>query len=246
MAHIEHSESFTVRSYEVDGSGFVPISQIANYFQEAAGKNAHDLNFDISHLQEKGATWVLFRLHIKIDQFPVRWQHVTVKTWPSSGDGIRAFRDYELVDESDKRLGIGVSQWMVLNMKNRRPMRMPKEVLEMGLEVEEHVLPVDKDPLPQLDSRDVVTEITVGDHDLDMNRHVNNVKYIEWMTGFCTGAIGENLKCKEIKIQFHREASVGDKVVIVTQKGSSINQLIHQVKHQPSEKLLAEGVSWWR
>lgn len=243
MPIIKHEEPFVIRSYEVDSTGTVSLPQIADYFQEAAGKNAHDLNFDISHLQEKGATWVLFRLHIKIDDFPSRWQNVTVNTWPSSGDGIRAFRDYEMINKEGKRLGKGVSQWMVLNMKNRRPMRMPGEVIEMGLNVEQHLLPVDKEPFGKMDSHDFQSNLEVSLYDIDMNNHVNNVKYIEWMTGYLPVEVVGDLKCHEIKIQYHRETSFGSRVIV---KSRSLNDqsFLHSI-HDDSDILLAEGISYW-
>lgn len=246
MPTIKHSEPFEVRSHEVDSTGTVSLPRIADYFQEAAGKNARDLNFDISDLQEKGNTWVLFRLHIKMDSFPERWQKITVNTWPSSGDGVRAFRDYELVDKSGKQLGLGVSQWMVLNMKCRRPVRMPKEITEMGLNVENHVLPVDKDPFKKISDSDsvIISTHKAGRYDMDMNNHVNNVKYIEWMTGFLPERITKKRRCCEIKIQFHRETQQGRKIKVKSMPldGKSI---LHNIINQ-DDQLLAEGVSLWR
>lgn len=243
MPTIKHKEQFTVRSYEVDPSGTVPLPKIADYFQEAAGKNAHDLHLDISDLQEKGSTWVLFRLHIKISSFPERWQKIIVNTWPSSGDGIRAFRDYELVDKSGRQMGAGVSQWMVLNIKNRRPMRMPKEVMELGLNVEKHPLPVDKEPFKKIEEPDYKTVREVSRYDLDMNNHVNNVKYIEWMTGFLPESAVNNKKCIEIKLQYHRETSAGS-TISISSKSLNDNGFLHNITDGKGE-LLAEGISRW-
>lgn len=244
MPSVKHNESFIIRSYEVDGSGSVTLPRIADYFQEAAGKNAHDLNFDISHLQEKGATWVLFRLHIKIDDFPLRWENITVNTWPSSGDGVRAFRDYELVNREGQRLGKGVSQWMVLNIKNRRPMRMPKEVIEMGLDFEHHLLPVDKVPFEKMKNHDFQTDLEVSRFDIDMNNHVNNVKYIEWMTGYLPAKVIGKLTCHEIKIQYHKETSPGVKISIKS-KSVGNDTFLHNIVDD-SGNLLAEGISFWK
>jgi len=244
MKSVQHIESFVVRSYDVDETGAVSLPNIADYFQEAAGKNAHDLEFDISHLQEKGATWVLFRLHIRIEEFPVRWQPVSVNTWPSSGDGVRAFRDYELIDESGKQLGTGVSQWMILNMKNRRPMRMPQEIIDMGLGVDHHLLPVDKEPFIKMENCDHKSTHLTGCYDLDMNNHVNNVKYIEWMTGYLPDDMAGGMKCHEIKIQYHRETSLGRHVIIQSQKLND-RSFLHNI-HDDSDNLLAEGISYWR
>lgn len=244
MITIKHQEEFTVRSYEIGQNGTATLPSIANYFQEAAGKNARDLNFDIEDLQKKGATWVLYRMHIKMNRFPQRWQPVTVNTWPSSGDGIRAFRDYELVDINGETLGVAVSQWMVLNMENRRPMRIPSEILEMGLEVDKHKLPVDKTTFPEMEKPDSETLLTVGLHDLDMNHHVNNVKYIEWMSGFTDSDQSNIQECTELKLQYHKEAGLNQKVLVQYKKLPK-NRYLHNIRDANTDELLAEGISAW-
>lgn len=244
MSTIKHQEDFTVRSYEIGQNGMATLPTIANYFQEAAGKNARDLNFDIEDLQKKGATWVLYRMHIRMNDFPPRWQPVTVNTWPSSGDGIRAFRDYELVDDRGETLGVAVSQWMVLNVKNRRPMRIPSEILEMGLEVNEHKLPVDKTSFPAMEEPDTETLLTVGLHDLDMNHHVNNVKYIEWMIGFMTDIQSSKRECKELNLQYHKEAGRNQEILIQNKKLTE-DRYIHNIRDAETDELLTEGISTW-
>lgn len=244
MSTIRHQEEFTVRSYEIGQNGTATLPSIANYFQEAAGKNARDLNFDIEDLQKKGATWVLYRMHIRMNHFPQRWQPVIVNTWPSSGDGIRAFRDYELTDDSGETLGVAVSQWMVLNMEKRRPMRIPSEILQMGLEVDEHKLPVDKTSFPEMKSPDSETRLTVGLHDLDMNHHVNNVKYIEWMIGYMTDVQSNKHECKELNLQYHKEAGKDQKILIQTEKLTK-DRYLHNIRDAKTDELLAEGISGW-
>ena len=237
-------DRFTVRSYEVDKNASVTLPQIANYFQEAAGKHADKLEFDISHLQEKGLTWVLYRMHIKIDQFPGRWEDVAVQTWPSSGDGIRAFRDYELRNSEGSRIGVGVSQWMVLDTQKRRPVRMPKEILEMGLDVENHLLSVEKSTFPKMESVDYKNNVTVGRQDLDMNNHANNVKYIEWMISYLPENASSHGKCSSINLQYHAECGLGDEIRVETQNLSP-GKFLHRITKNSGETLLAEGFSEW-
>ena len=239
-----YEDRFTVRSYEVDKNASVTLPQIANYFQEAAGKHADKLEFDISHLQEKGLTWVLYRMHIKIDQFPGRWEDVAVQTWPSSGDGIRAFRDYELRNSEGNRIGVGVSQWMVLDTQKRRPVRMPKEILEMGLDVENHLLSVEKSTFPKMESVDYKSNVTVGRQDLDMNNHANNVKYIEWMISYLPENASSHGKCSSINLQYHAECGLGDEIRVETQNLSP-GKFLHRITKNSGETLLAEGFSEW-
>jgi len=245
MSTIKHTEKFVIRSYEVDETGQATLPVIANYFQEAAGKNARDLNFDIEDLYKKGVTWVLYRMHIKIEKFPERWEKVCVNTWPSSGDGIRAYRDYQLMDKNGTILGVGISQWMVLNIKNRRPVRVPEEILKMGLKVKNHQLPVDKTQFPEMGEFDSCTSLTAGRHDLDMNRHVNNVTYIQWMTGFMPENHPVHMTCTEINIQYHRECKLGQNILVKT-KQLSDSQFLHIIEDVDTQTMLAEGTSNWK
>lgn len=245
MSTIKHKEAFNVRSYELSPAGEATLSVIANYFQEAAGKNARDLNFDIEDLHQKGLTWVLYRMHIKMDRFPGRWQQVTVNTWPSSGDGIRAFRDYQLTDRDGSVLGRAISQWMVMNVQNRRPARIPNEILEMGLKVPEHQLPADKSTFPEMDEPDACTTITVGRHHLDMNKHVNNVAYIEWMTGYMMNEFPAESACTEIKIQYHRECNLGQSISVKVKRITD-SEFLHIIEDADSATKLAEGITRWK
>ncbi len=240
-----YEHHFTVRSYEVDVSGRSTLPQVANYFQEAAGKHANKLEFDISHLQAKGLTWVLYRMHIKIDQFPKRWEEVTVQTWPSSGDGIRAYRDYELKAAGGKRLGVGISQWMVLDIKKRRPVRMPSEIMKMGFNVESHLLTVEKSPFLKMKNSEFKAVVQVGRQDLDMNNHANNVKYIDWMVSYLPQVVTGSKKCYSINLQYHAECSLMDVIEVRTEQIEE-NQFLHNIIRKDSDELLAEGISEWR
>jgi len=240
----QFSDSFIVRSYEVDSSGKATLPQIGNYFQEAAGKHAHQLNFDISHLHEQGLTWVLFRMHIEVNRFPERWEEITVNTWPSSGDGIRAFRDYQLLDENGKQLAAGISQWMVLNIKTRRPARMPKEVLEMGLNVKKHMIEPSREAFEKFEVPDDQAEIRVGADSLDMNNHANNVAYIKWMTAYIPADFQKSHKCRSIELQYHSECGLNDRIASEFKKETESSYL-HRIIRKTDDSLIAEGKSEW-
>lgn len=245
MDQSTYQDHFCVRSYEVDVSGSCTLPQVANYFQEAAGKHADLLEFDISHLQAKGLTWVLYRMHLEVDHYPKRWEEVTVQTWPSSGDGIRAFRDYELKSAEGKRLGVGISQWMVLDINKKRPVRMPKEVMEMGLDVETHLLEVDKSTFLKMNNIQFKSEIEVGRQDLDMNNHANNVKYIEWMISYLPENITDSKKCFSINLQYHAECSLNDKIEVRTEQVDEL-LFLHNIVKSETNEMLAEGISIWK
>lgn len=237
-----YSTTFNVRSYEVDTQGKATIGSICNYFQETAGLHAKYLTFDISDLLEKGMTWILYKMHIKIDHFPNRWDDVEIKTWPSSGDGLRAFRDYTLQDKNGKLMGVALSQWMILNAKTKRPVRLPKEIMDLNLDNTNHVMDIDKKPIASLNSGKANFITTVGKSDLDMNNHVNNVKYIEWITGY--GA-DEGERCTEINIQYYAESVLEDKIYLSTENKENETRVQTLFKGD-SKEVIASAITRWQ
>lgn len=239
---------FNVRSYEVQTNGSATLSSVCNYFQEAAGLHAHKLDFDISQLQAKGLTWILYKMNIEIIDYPERWDTVKVLTWPSSGDGLRAYRDYQLFDSDGQIIANAVSQWMVLDLNTRRPVRMPREILEMGLEQEKHVTEFDKSQLKVSPGTDSVEITTIGKHDLDMNNHVNNVKYIDWLTGYPPPLISKEKQCSRMEIQYISEATLGDRIQLSqeTSTDNEIHTLDQQLYKNGSTEAIAKAHSVWR
>lgn len=242
----ELTVSFKVRSYEVDHHQETSISTICDYFQEAAGIHAHELHFDISDLQKKGLTWILYKLQVKARTFPKRWQSVRVTTWPSTGDGIRAYRDYQLHDENGSLLAVGLSQWMVLDIRKKRPVKMPDELMSSRYKTDKHVLELHKKNLPKLDEKKAEFITTVGLGDLDMNRHVNNVRYIDWITGYNLPGKSQRKKCRELIIQYAAETKAGDKIYLEKEPDKSIdNQINYTLFKNKGKTVIANAATFW-
>lgn len=204
-----YSEEFKIRANEVDNRGKATLPALCNLLQEVAGNHALQLSFDITDLKKQNLTWVLHRLHIRMQRFPQWRENITIETWPSHGDRLRAYRDYRITGNNGKELGVALSYWMIMDLESRRPQRMPKEVLELGLPDIPHTLPVQNRRFKPEKDIDLTHQVEVRKSDLDMNNHVNNVRYVQWMLDMLPG---ESHNIKEMDIQFLAESVAGDTI----------------------------------
>lgn len=229
MSINQYQESFKIRASEVDPSGQATLTAICQLFQEVAGNHALELNFDISQLQEQNLTWVLHRMDIKIERFPKWRETITIETWPAAGDALRAYRNYRIMDKDGHQIGCCLSYWMMINLKSRRPTRMPKEILEMRLADKEHVLPIKNDRLKPFEEADHEVEIRVRTSDLDMNEHVNNARYVEWVLE----SLGETAQSdiRHIDIMFLQETGAHTSVYSQRSLTEDVHH-VHQLKGQ--------------
>lgn len=213
-----HTEKFTIRANEVDTSGMLTIPSICNFFQEVAGNNARDLNFDITDMHAQNLTWVLHRMDIRLAR-SAKWREtITVETWPASGDSLRAYRNYRLLDEHGKEIGVCLSYWMILNLETRRPARIPDEVLNTRLDDLPNIIEVKKLRNKPIQEADSEKSIIVRRADMDMNNHVNNVRYFEWMLETIPEETTQ--KISSFDIVFLQETFVDDHLVSSSQTSS--------------------------
>lgn len=231
----KYSESFKIRANEVDSHAKATLPALCSLFQEVAGNHALKLNFDITQLQEQDLTWVLHRMDIEVYRFPEWREEIVIETWPAAGDALRAYRDYKILDNGGKTIGVCLSYWMMINIKTRRPSRMPKEVLNMRLTDIDHVLEPNNNRLRPFNESNHPRYFEVRNSDLDMNNHVNNARYVEWIMEHYSNSIP--LSVKAIDIQFLRESVSGDEITSDYLKKDN-DTYLHQLKNQDDEVLV--------
>lgn len=238
MSKIKYREEFKIRASEVGFDQKATLSAICNLLQEVAGNHARQLQFDITDLQKDELTWVLHRLWIKMDRFPDWRETIRIETWPSSGDGLRAYRDFLILDSNENTIGKSLSYWLMMNIESRRPTRIPNEILQMAPQNIDHVLPVKEMEIADVEDADYSQSFEVRKTDLDLNRHVNNVRYIEWMLSI----LPEETTANEMDIKFLAESVLGDTVVAEIKRGSNASYY-HQIRREQDQKVLAKARS---
>ena len=113
-------EDYKIRANEVDRYGQSSLTTFINIFQEAAINHAKELGLDLSDIAKDNLTWVLSRIYLEVDRFPLWREVVYIHTWPVDSAGKFAIRDFEIFDSNGKKIAIGASSSMLMNFSTRR------------------------------------------------------------------------------------------------------------------------------
>ena len=221
---------YAIHTYEVDPSGCAQLESLLNYLQDAAGEHAGSLGFGVIDLQKRHLTWLLSRYHIKVARFPIYGQSIEVSTWPSGKKGIFALRDFEVTDEEGRHLLAATTSWVLTDVDNKQPVRLsdyvPDDYTRNTRAIEDEF-----PPLPGLEKADSELALPVLMKDLDFNRHVNNVVYIQWALEAAPPEILGSLRPLDIEVSYRAEAFYGDRIISKIQviQGSSPRAFLHQI-----------------
>ena len=241
-------ENYQIRSYEVDCRNRLSILSMFSLLQEAAGRHADALGVAIHQLQAENYTWLLSRLKIKITSYPSWKDRIRISTWPSGTQGLFALRDFELINDDNHVIVAAVSAWLVLDIRKRRPVRISPFVDRLKPLAGYHSLPDRLDKLPGSVDHTYAKNFTVRYRDLDINQHVNNVSFVEWIVESVPAATLNTSNLSELQINFLAEAFQGDQIRAACQPRDSSNTVFHHSlnRHRDGRELTRARTVWKR
>ena len=188
-----YEDAFTVRCMEVTRHGAARVETLFDYFQEVACVHADRLGCGCAELAKSGQAWVLLRIRMDVARNPQLGERVSVKTWPSGFKRLYALREGVFTDETGAEIAQLTSYWVLLDTAHLRPLRLP-DALNVALP--------DNSDMPQyfdLSARLMPTglehpmTLTVPEHFIDINGHVNNARYCslvgDWLAKVAGGPV---------------------------------------------------------
>lgn len=203
--------TYTIRSYEINAGGRLSVPSIFNLLQDIASSHALKLGVSVPQLLASNYTWVLSRIYLKMNHYPGWGDSIQIHTWPSGIQRVFALRDFD-IRQKGRSIGSCVSAWIIIDAANRRPVRPTSFARQLNPVDRPHVLNHPLGKLPVLKGAQIEKQFNVRYGDLDINQHVNNVRYIEWLLECLTGIVDKGRCLSELEINFLGEALHGDRV----------------------------------
>jgi acyl-ACP thioesterase len=240
---------YPVNVFDTDHTGRMSLGSLFNYFQDLAGRHASVLGFGREHLMTNGFIWVLSRMSVEIERLPLSWDEVTVRTWPRGTDTIFAIRDLEMYDSDNKRIAAASSSWVIVDYQTRKLQRPDKALSFLNATFPEtRALDANAVKVPPVrEDQRTVTEMTASLGDIDVNLHVNNARYIHWVTGtYDTQFLSAHSPCK-VEVNYLSEGYRGDLINIITAADADkTNTFIHSVVRKDDNCELSRIRIQWR
>ena len=203
--------SFVAEPFHVDFTGKLTMSVLGNHLLNCAGFHAADRGFGIAELNDNSYTWVLSRLAIEMFEMPMQYEKFTVSTWVENVYRLFTDRNFEIKSESGKVLGYARSIWAMIDLTTRKP----ADLLTLhGGNIVTYICDkeclIDKPARFKVVNSKLEAQYITRYSDIDINGHVNSIKYIEHILDLFNIDFFKEKKIKRFELAYVAESYYND------------------------------------
>ena len=243
---IAWNEDFAVRSFETDCTGTLRMASLFSYFQEIAGNHVLHLGIGYEVLKKLGYVWVLSRARIRINRLPFWGERGAVETWHVNADGLMYLRDFRMRDAGGDVLLCAATGWLLMDTVSFRPHL--SDVLPIALTVNDRGRALDEPLKKLIPLRGVqpVYERSVRLSDIDVNGHVNNARYLEWIFDCYDDEFVKSHVPGFLQVNYVGETTLGDTVALSRAEDAS-SPGVHYIEgasRMKGSKVVQAVVGW--
>ena len=202
--------------FHCDFSHHLFMGHLGNHMLNAADFHSRDRGFGMDFLNSIKKTWVLSRLAIEMDEMPCQYDKFYVETWVESAMRYFTQRNFRVVSEDGAKVyGYGRSIWAMIDTETRQPTNIFD--IDNGAIVnwveKDKENPMSKLTRVQMDDKtELVRTIDTYYNDVDINGHINSVKYIEHVLDLFPIVWYKEHPLKRFDIAYVAEAHQGDRL----------------------------------
>ncbi len=219
------AQKYKVRAFDTSANNKASFIAIAGYMQDTALHHVLDLKMGIEQLLEKNITWLLSRIKIKVNRYPKWNEYLTVQTWSPEVDRLYAHREFSILDQNNNTIAFASSLYVLLDLNTLKPLPTQHVLKDFNQFNYKRGFPEIKNRIKISNELKLKKEIKVTYDDIDLNDHVNNLKYINWIMESFPVQIRKNAEIDTFEINYQNSAMLGDTIKIFCNQ--PINNELH-------------------
>lgn len=228
-----------VEPFHVDFTGHIFMGVLGNHLLNAAGKHSQRRGWGIGALNETQHTWVLSRLCIEMYEMPKQYETIIIKTWVEGVMKLFTSRNFSILRPDGTPYGYARSIWAMIDMQDRKPCDLLQlydgDILNYVVPEEENVCPIEGHGRFRFKDPTLVRTIDTYYSDVDINGHINSIKYIEHILDLIPQERFEEQQLRRLEIAYKSEAYMGDRLSFYVQDGQDANEMEIEVRKNESE-----------
>ena len=204
-----YCEKTLLLSRDCDLGGLWKPSAILTAMQETAGMHSHILGCGRETLVQKGVVWVLTRCEVQMEKEARMGSRLSIETFPMPLRRWFFPRYFVFRDEEGAQVGAAGTLWVLFDLE-KRCMVAPGDVAGAIPDNSDLTPPLGvPGPVPRLTGGTLESARTPVYSELDVNGHVNNARYADWLCDALGLEVMREYRVKTMRLSYAAEIRPG-------------------------------------
>ncbi len=195
--------------------GRVSEKAVMRYLENTAAYHSDSVGFGITDIEETGFSWFLTEWRIDFIKPMFYGEKITVETW---GRGLvnprSCARDFRAFNQAGELCAAASSLWSAMELSTMTVERISDDILSPYKC--EDISVFDEPKLKRLrEPKSFVsqTSVKIRRSDIDLNGHVNNIRYVDLAAEALPETVFGSLECSRIRVSYRREIKVNEDII---------------------------------
>jgi medium-chain acyl-[acyl-carrier-protein] hydrolase len=234
-----------IQAHEVDFRNRLRIDSLFILLQDTAASHADSLDLGYSSLIKHNLAWVLSWVKVKIDSFPGFGDEIRTRTWPKKKYKLYSLRDFYIYNKNEDIICRATTAWLPINIITKRIIDTASLPAPINYQEKESAINELPHKVTETENKEFILSKKVRYTDLDLNQHVNNIRYIELIMDSFPVEHYEKFILNEIEVNFISESKYDDEIEIYKNKDSSeIYSIIGGENKENSKRIFHARLKW--
>ncbi len=204
-------EVFKISSQSVNARGALGLFGLLNLIQETAWLHASRIGFGADQMAQDKMYWVMTRQHTQMTRWPMFGETIRIQTWLRPPEGAFVLRGFKIFDAQDKCIGHCTTSFLALEQGSGKILSV-ENLRPWADLIADEALTLETEKIPVRGEYQKLAQFAVRNSDLDINQHVNNAKYAQWILDSIPFELHKALKLNSYSVNFLAETYLGDTV----------------------------------
>lgn len=238
---------YNVEPFSEDYCGNLSWGNLGNLILRCASIHAGEHGFGYPQMIKLHHAWVLSRLVIEMERLPHTGEDFIIATWVDRVYRQFTDRHFSVLRPDGTAYGHATSIWSLIDTETRQPADLTK-LPEGGFTdvlIPERPAPIAPMGRVRLKAPELVEKHRAAYTDLDINGHVNSIRYIELMLNQFTAEQMAARPVKRIEMAYCLESYCGDALQIFSERDSAnADRQLFEITNEAGQTVTKGSISF--
>ena len=206
------TKTYEVTATAVDRFGRLKASRLLECLQEVSGAHSELLHVGHMELTQKDLFWAVIRHRVQITRLPGKGEKLRIETWPMPTTRTAYPRSAVAYDENGEECFRSISLWVLMDRRSRAMVLPGKSGVEVSGYLRGCELTAPGGIMPRQMVRQDIRPVRYTD--LDMNGHMNNCRYLDWIGDLLPSSFHKDHQLREFTLCYLSEIRENEELAL--------------------------------